>query len=169
MTPSDATETCTDTRTVPRAILLVPPEGDPDGLLKGGPGGYRPPVAVRTLEPRRWRQRGHLELPRWDHPQALLLAWDGLVVLEGCAHLGAWAAQLSSVLRPIGQLNLSYLAEGVPRRRLKTLADVLHMHIHQFSEFANVEGLSLVLLNADGLEIEPGTETWPAQPARREN
>lgn len=61
------------------AVLLVPGEGDPHGLLREGACGAMPPT-VRLLGGHwrnGWRNEGTL-------PAALVLAWDGKVVVEGC-------------------------------------------------------------------------------------
>ncbi|NDC89396.1 MAG: hypothetical protein EB075_11450 [Bacteroidetes bacterium] len=60
------------------AVLLVPAEGDPHGLLREGMCGARPPLA--------W-----MNGPRWvfgwaserAHVRALVLAWGGKPVPEG--------------------------------------------------------------------------------------
>lgn len=97
------------------AILLVPVEGDPLGLLREGPCGARPPMAW-TL---RCERCGDLWAPRvpgsksmfqahrhhwnrtglsariacrWQNPVALVLAWNGEVVHMGCHVLG-WATR----------------------------------------------------------------------------
>ncbi len=81
------------------AILLVPAEGDPLGLLAEGPCGARPPMAMRGVCPHHGRG------PWWDEDfagewcatwggdehcnwhitreRALVLAWDGTPVAEG--------------------------------------------------------------------------------------
>jgi hypothetical protein len=67
-----------------KAVLLVPEEGDPHGLLKDGPCGARPPTAwMLTRESGRW-------YPGWAEDaqpygvwqSALVLAWDGKPVAE---------------------------------------------------------------------------------------
>lgn len=107
-----------------RAVLLIPAEGDPLGLLREGVCGARPPVVVR---------RGHADVisgsltgatllawhaEDWAHDptrwpeclRALVLAWDGsnvpsgmtpalssLAAASGCPHaphLLAWANDL---------------------------------------------------------------------------
>lgn len=69
------------------AVLLVPHEGDPHGLLKEGPFGARPPMVVRVrgrwINP--WVRPSDADrtiLTEWaiDEialPTALVLAWDG--------------------------------------------------------------------------------------------
>lgn len=66
-----------------KAILIVPKKGDPHGLLKEGPCGARPPMAVEGNEGWRawpWYPSTTPPLPR----AALVLAWDGRAVREGC-------------------------------------------------------------------------------------
>ena len=64
-----------------KAILLVPSEGDPHGLLREGPCGARPPMAVEGSES--WSA-----CPWYPECGAirasLVLAWDGKPVREGC-------------------------------------------------------------------------------------
>ena len=65
------------------AILLVPAEGDPHGLLAEGPCGARPPMAwLRGRRDGIWRPAPWFpdeREPLW----ALVLAWDGQPVAEG--------------------------------------------------------------------------------------
>lgn len=83
-----------------RGVLLVPPEGDPNGLLKGGAGGSSPPVATLCRHCEQvWSLGmvceaevcvGHYT----DHvigsyclpppKDALILGWDEKVVDLGC-------------------------------------------------------------------------------------
>ncbi len=76
-----------------RAVLLVPTEGDPHGLLTEGPCGARPPTAwfarckgVLVPAPHAAARRcGHCDRPLAECQQrALVLAWDGEPVAEGC-------------------------------------------------------------------------------------
>jgi len=76
------------------AILLVPRDEDPHGLLREGPCGARPPMAYRP-----YNERGRTHYPRWvpftsdyevmESPPfgALVLAYQGEVVVEGCDRL----------------------------------------------------------------------------------
>ena len=76
------------------AVLLIPAEGDPHGLLSPGVGGSRPPMAFK------WDTRYHRlkeDDGRWaacgsEWPNkpgdALVLAWDGKVVPAGV--FAAW-------------------------------------------------------------------------------
>ncbi len=62
------------------AVLLVPAEGDPHGLIAEGPCGARPPVAYRDLN--RWTDDPPATV--WPPaPFALVLAWEGKPVAEG--------------------------------------------------------------------------------------
>jgi len=93
------------------AILLVPEEGDPLGLLKEGPCGARPPIALSLritgdsidldADPRwlaydavpdRLMACTNAEILHSLHsPRALVLKWDGEPVAEGCLRLRqAW-------------------------------------------------------------------------------
>ena len=64
-----------------KGILLIPAEGDPDGLLEEGPCGARPPMAY-------WYKRGWAACAAkaahsHDKRRALVLAWDGAPVFQG--------------------------------------------------------------------------------------
>ena len=65
-----------------KAILLVPAEGDPRGLLKEGPCGARPPMAYWYK--RAWAPCTAKSAHSHDKRRALVLAWDGKPVREGC-------------------------------------------------------------------------------------
>lgn len=66
-----------------RHVLLVPHEGDPLGLLKDGPCGAMPPHAVWVEDVDGWRGADDVDVCEEDKI-ALVLAWDGKVVIEGC-------------------------------------------------------------------------------------
>ena len=72
------------------AILLVPAEGDPLGLLAEGPCGARPPVAWNGHNNGApdvwWPHPGTPGTARYD-TLALVLAWDGKPVPEGLDRL----------------------------------------------------------------------------------
>ena len=87
-------------KATPHAILLVPTEGDPHGLLKWGLCGARPPVAWHGVCPHHgpvgaWREDclhgiccttwgGPTRCPRHVlKKQALVLAWEGQSIPEG--------------------------------------------------------------------------------------
>ena len=74
-----------------RHILLVPAEGDPHGLLAEGPCGARPPMAISGHlcgyeEHRNWKPpedyEYHSDCYMCSSKAALVLAWDGAVVIE---------------------------------------------------------------------------------------
>jgi len=76
-----------------KAVLLVPAEGDPHGLLKEGPCGARPPMVEQFRADVGWaewrictRSKGSIMDCRaeWgdDYRVALILAWDGEPVAE---------------------------------------------------------------------------------------
>ncbi len=74
-----------------RAVLLVPHDGDPHGLLRDGPYGARPPVAYKVGDDPWVAGRitsayfGEARLRGWPLPVgALVLAWEGEVVWQGC-------------------------------------------------------------------------------------
>ena len=63
------------------AVLLIPHGGDLHGLLKEGVCGSMPPMAHNKGSG--WGAGAH----PWSIPHALVLAWDGKVVSEGCDRL----------------------------------------------------------------------------------
>ena len=76
-------------------VLLAPTAGDPLGLLKRGPLGYRPPYAWQipatlTGNPYAgtWLAGQENGRPGRDmaNPRALVLAWNGNVHRHGCYH-----------------------------------------------------------------------------------
>ena len=75
------------------AVLLVPAEGAPHGLLREGPCGARPPMAVRwhpdvlhTMPlDGEWHEGG--APGKADRITALVLAWNGEPVAEGMDRL----------------------------------------------------------------------------------
>jgi len=82
------------------AVLLIPEDGDPHGLLHEGPCGARPPRAwccdwETDDEGETWAAK-----PRWLPARsytsaarhALVLAWDGEPVAEGCLRAGIGCA-----------------------------------------------------------------------------
>ena len=65
----------------PRAILLVPSPGDPHGLLAPGACGAVPPTVACFLD----KIEGACWMDDPDmKPAALVLAWNGRAVPEGC-------------------------------------------------------------------------------------
>ena len=78
-----------------KAILLVPAEGDPHGLLKEGPCGARPPMAYWYKGA--WAPCTARAAHSHDKRRALVLAWDGKTVREGCDRAdwsGVWVDDL---------------------------------------------------------------------------
>lgn len=76
-----------------KAILLIPTEGDPHGLLAEGPCGARPPRAISGHlcgyeEHRAWKSpedyEYHSDCYMCSGKAALVLAWGGNPVREGC-------------------------------------------------------------------------------------
>jgi len=124
-----------------RAILLIPADGDPHGLLAAGPCGARPPVM--------WNGRVNGGADVWQpHPgtpgtarydlQALVLAWDGEVVPVGCL-----------------------LATRPTTANLRTVEDVVGGVLSGRWTTADLRGVlrkpgtALVCLDADGREVVP--------------
>jgi hypothetical protein len=116
-----------------KAILLVPAEDDPHGLLAEGPCGARPPLACWDGERwRSWTDNG------WWWPvvpgrRALVLAWGGKTVAEGLDRanrvwVGRWCGYL-----------LDWSVDDV---REYGAALVIHLG-----------GGTLVLLDAEGREV----------------
>ena len=69
-----------------KSILLVPPPACRDRLLAAGPCGARPP-RVRELRGIGWTD-GPTDTTRWPVLRcALVLAWSGAAVPEGCDRL----------------------------------------------------------------------------------
>ncbi len=107
------------------AILLIPTEGDPHGLLREGPCGARPPVVQRVEHRHQSTEdvRGCIECdgawpcafagelagaPYWSHhgsgwpTRALVLAWDGEPVAEGCLRVG-WRDSIFTFWRSVSE------------------------------------------------------------------
>ena len=112
-----------------KAILLVPAEGDPHGLLREGPCGARPPMAVEGSES--WSA-----CPWYPECGAirasLVLAWDGKPVREGCYRV----ADTNNVTPTAVPGAIKCALEGDPILR-------------SISELGTI-----VLLDADGKEIK---------------
>lgn len=73
-----------------RAVLLIPEEGDPHGLLIDGPCGARSPVAIAyRIGARMWIALHEPWKTRHERVwlRALVLAWDGEPVTEGMDRL----------------------------------------------------------------------------------
>ena len=113
------------------AVLLVPAEGDPHGLLREGPCGARPPKAIEVL-PGVWREGwgAHEGKPG---RRALVLAWGGKPVAEGCFR----------VLGRVGSL-LQALVYGL-------LTGLVAPDDLRLAEYRDAG--TLILLDADGQEV----------------
>lgn len=68
------------------AVLWIPPPGALHPLLKPGAHGAMPPLAYRGRETGMWFPKGPYTSPA-ALPEALILAWDGDAVVEGCDRL----------------------------------------------------------------------------------
>ena len=114
------------------AVLLIPEEGDPLGLLKGGRCGSRPPKAWRQPDGQRWRH-GH-QSPNEGYVRALVLAWGGVPVR-------AAAPWLQSRQR---------------NRWIGTVTDLLNNTTPIPSDLAVLEEAGTILfLDADNIEVTP--------------
>ena len=75
-------------------VLIVPRSGDPHGLLSEGVCGARAPLAACVWDDGDGSRHVWVDAtdPRYDWapgtPRALVLAWDGRAVMEGCYRLG---------------------------------------------------------------------------------
>ena len=87
-----------------KAVLLVPAEDDPHGLLREGPCGARPPMAY--LYKRAWAPCTARGAHSFDKRRALVLAWGGEPVEVGCFY----AAQGSRFLSPTSVRNIVQFA-----------------------------------------------------------
>lgn len=123
-----------------KAILLIPTEGDPHGLLREGVCGARPPLAISGHlcgyeEHRNWKSpedyEYHSDCYMCSSKAALVLAWDGKPVREGCYR----AADA-----------IGYAPSAVPGA-IECALDGDQM-IRSISELGTI-----VLLDADGKEI----------------
>lgn len=132
------------------AVLLVPAEGDPLGLLREGPCGARPPIAEHVAED--MHGKGCKRTREWfappqrtccsmaglsmlaPHRRALVLAWDGEVVPEGCFR----ASRLGT------SEWISAVADGLKRG-----------YVHGFVRYQSQKhGLGTVIwIDADGREV----------------
>ncbi len=135
-----------------KAILLVPAEGDPHGLLSEGPCGARPPLAYWYK--RAWAPCTARAAHSHDKRRALVLAWDGKPVREGCDRadwLDVWKS---------AQDDYGIYANAYPDR--DTWATVYALMDHPDDTHVTVDDLrrlcaelgTIVLLDADGKEIE---------------
>ena len=123
-----------------KAVLLIPEEGDPHKLLKKGPYGARPPWAARCATCQRWVGGDGEGLTCHCFrgpaiPSALVLAWGGKPVAEGCwgANRAEWGEFCSAV---------DYIMHGTPEE-----AEEFRYYV-----LARTAG-DLVLLDAEGREV----------------
>lgn len=130
-----------------KAILLKPPEGDPHGLLKEGPCGVRPPMAYWYKGA--WAPCTARAAHSHDKRRALVLAWDGKPVREGCDRAD-WADICSLQLHS-------------PDR--DTWATVYALMDHPEDTHVTVDDLrrlcselgTIILLDAEGREVGDGS------------
>lgn len=140
------------------AILLIPEEGDPLGLLREGPCGARPPMAWYCDDYQAWEQwhRGmdHAEPAAWAAMVerarcALILAWDGEPVGAGCFAADGWAGMH---LRDTVARAVKANPERQQRHLDRVASHVRHYHLG-----------TLVLLDAEGREIKDSPAKGPQQ------
>ena len=126
------------------AVLVRPHEAfealgcDPHGLLKEGPFGARPPMAYQESGTGIWRPyRGPLGEGHPENNDALVLAWGGEPVPEGCFRASE------------GSRYLSYTS-------VRNIVDtVLRGKVHGDQPILEERG-TLVLLDAEGREMTDG-------------
>lgn len=128
------------------AVMLVPAEGDPHGLLADGPCGARPPMA--HMRPRPPGTTGAVEWGAGEKgyatPHALVLKWKGKPARLGML----WAGWL---LEEQGWTPLE--SEPEPHEFLHWRAfDLTPEALARFCEEAGLG--TVVLLGADGREIK---------------
>lgn len=131
-------------------ILLVPADGDPHGLLADGACGARPPALTGyacndATHGRWWPENAEREAPvcpecsarkRWCDVTALVLAYRGKPVAEGCDR--ANRALIAATDGDFGG-TLDYYDDGYPLRRIDL--------------FVRLLGGRAVFLDADGREV----------------
>ena len=127
----------------PHALILVPEEGDPHGLLAEGVCGARPPCAARP-----WNGSGHY--PEWvpcdedGHPaedppyRALVLAWDGELVPHGRPWVRLYCRRRGWLVGA-----LSYLLGGC-------FGSQWRGYVSELNKWAVERGLTLIAIDADG-------------------
>jgi len=119
------------------AVLLVPTDGDPLGLLAEGPCGARPPIASiwRSSQGNTWIAGGwqryseaalkQLRVSPREPDFALVLAWDRKPVAAGLDRLerAAWAALGHAEPTMLGwsDATLPWLRENLPPRGVGAL------------------------------------------------
>ena len=109
------------------AVLLVPAEGDPHGLLADGPCGARPPVVYRSRgcgvgHSDSWQPHDEFvrrgECYMCDYPdEALVLFWDGKLVPEGLDR----AARVYPHARRVAWASARALGQEMERLKYGTL------------------------------------------------
>ena len=126
-----------------KRILLIPAEGHPHGLLREGPCGARPPRVFNVGG--KWSDYQDFD---GGYPCALVLAWDGEPVPEGCFRavddldiLGANTTEWHLFVELITSILAGELRawSDMPKTNVDALADLMSG--------------ALVLLDADGREV----------------
>lgn len=146
------------------AILLIPADGDAHGLLRDGPCGARPPTirhpSAGASQCSRCRGSGILAVdeyvagscPECEHgvlySRALVLAWDGDIVPDGCDRADWCRASARGSAHTPGR-DTAYLVLGVLGRTMR-----LRDHTSVLADFVADLG-TIVLLDADGREVTP--------------
>ena len=147
-----------------QAVLLVPPDGDPQGLLMGGPVGARPPMLTEcrcdwnTTHRAIWRSPGSSvsspadvcpepDCRKWalhaTGRQALVLAWKGKRLPAGI--FTAWYQQDQALYL---EEQDNGLADALDGSGMKRLADI----VTTWRRVGEPLG-TLISLNDDALEI----------------
>lgn len=139
-----------------RAVLLVPAEGDPHGLLREGPCRARPPMAwacdwclKRSSHARACGLHWNAATAErcgccdkrsaWSEQRALVLAWDGKPVAEG--------------LDRARRIFAEYLGNGRWQCRVPLeMSDAMGV-ARNVCDPEHCNGGTLVLLDGDGREI----------------
>ena len=100
-------------------LLVKPSRGDPHGLLRSGPCGARPPIAVlvrgKWVNPWSFSLDSHERSVLANHksgeerlPEALVMVWRGMPVLEGViigvSRTSRWVPQFGS--KSIDRINI---------------------------------------------------------------
>ena len=125
-----------------KAILLKPAEGDPHGLLKEGPCGARPPTAYWYK--RAWAPCTAKAAHSHDKRRALVLAWGGKPVREGCYRAADASGYAPSAVSGAIECALVYAPMNYP--------DDTHLTVDDLRRLCSELG-TIVLLDADGKEI----------------
>lgn len=108
---------CDPRQVAAKAILLVPKEGDPMGLLKGGPCGAMPPIMEDHRHnggPPCWDDRcSRRSQDLRDNRLALVLAREGKPVRSGIFQLGDEPSSKTHDVRTIGGM-VRRILDGEP-------------------------------------------------------